>query len=127
MMFYPVRHCSSGNMHALSLIHISEPTRQEAISYAVFCLKKINVGGRSADEGDAGSHAGKANDGLGPKPLITNAGAPHPRQEPEATSTGLSRIILQQPCVQWSPENTQYPGSCRCLPQSSAQMTTAVC
>ena len=23
---------------ALSLIHISEPTRQEAISYAVFCL-----------------------------------------------------------------------------------------
>ena len=25
---------------ALSLIHISEPTRQEAISYAVFCLKK---------------------------------------------------------------------------------------
>ena len=27
---------------ALSLIHISEPTRQEAISYAVFCLKKKN-------------------------------------------------------------------------------------
>ena len=26
-------------MHKLSLIHISEPTRQEAISYAVFCLK----------------------------------------------------------------------------------------
>ena len=26
--------------HLLSLIHISEPTRQEAISYAVFCLKK---------------------------------------------------------------------------------------
>ena len=26
----------------LSLIHISEPTRQEAISYAVFCLKKKN-------------------------------------------------------------------------------------
>ena len=26
----------------LSLIHISEPTRQEAISYAVFCLKKIS-------------------------------------------------------------------------------------
>ena len=25
----------------LSLIHISEPTRQEAISYAVFCLKKM--------------------------------------------------------------------------------------
>ena len=28
--------------HGLSLIHISEPTRQEAISYAVFCLKKKN-------------------------------------------------------------------------------------
>ena len=27
----------------LSLIHISEPTRQEAISYAVFCLKKKNL------------------------------------------------------------------------------------
>ena len=27
----------------LSLIHISEPTRQEAISYAVFCLKKKNT------------------------------------------------------------------------------------
>ena len=26
--------------YGLSLIHISEPTRQEAISYAVFCLKK---------------------------------------------------------------------------------------
>src|SRR5674476_382075 len=26
--------------HALSLIHISEPTRQAEISYAVFCLKK---------------------------------------------------------------------------------------
>ena len=26
-------------MLGLSLIHISEPTRQEAISYAVFCLK----------------------------------------------------------------------------------------
>ena len=26
--------------YSLSLIHISEPTRQEAISYAVFCLKK---------------------------------------------------------------------------------------
>ena len=25
----------------LSLIHISEPTRQEAIAYAVFCLKKF--------------------------------------------------------------------------------------
>ena len=29
---------SSGNI--LSLIHISEPTRQAEISYAVFCLKK---------------------------------------------------------------------------------------
>ena len=27
----------------LSLIHISEPTRQEAISYAVFCLKKQDI------------------------------------------------------------------------------------
>ena len=26
----------------LSLIHISEPTRQAEISYAVFCLKKMN-------------------------------------------------------------------------------------
>ena len=26
----------------LSLIHISEPTRQEAISYAVFCLKTVS-------------------------------------------------------------------------------------
>ena len=26
--------------YALSLIHISEPTRQAEISYAVFCLKK---------------------------------------------------------------------------------------
>ena len=29
-----------GDVLFLSLIHISEPTRQEAISYAVFCLKK---------------------------------------------------------------------------------------
>src|SRR5665213_500847 len=28
------------HIHALSLIHISEPTRQAEISYAVFCLKK---------------------------------------------------------------------------------------
>ena len=27
-------------VHELSLIHISEPTRPERISYAVFCLKK---------------------------------------------------------------------------------------
>ena len=26
--------------YSLSLIHISEPTRQAEISYAVFCLKK---------------------------------------------------------------------------------------
>ncbi len=32
----PLAACGS----TLSLIHISEPTRQEAISYAVFCLKK---------------------------------------------------------------------------------------
>src|SRR5665213_4416989 len=30
----------SGNIITLSLIHISEPTRQAEISYAVFCLKK---------------------------------------------------------------------------------------
>src|SRR5678810_1358025 len=29
-----------GRIHHLSLIHISEPTRQAEISYAVFCLKK---------------------------------------------------------------------------------------
>ena len=29
-------------MQLLSLIHISEPTRQAEISYAVFCLKKKN-------------------------------------------------------------------------------------
>ena len=28
------------NVLSLSLIHISEPTRQAEISYAVFCLKK---------------------------------------------------------------------------------------
>ena len=31
---------SADEMHKLSLIHISEPTRQAEISYAVFCLKK---------------------------------------------------------------------------------------
>ena len=30
---------------ALSLIHISEPTRRTPISYAVFCLKKKNSNG----------------------------------------------------------------------------------
>src|SRR5674476_908071 len=29
-------------LNGLSLIHISEPTRQAEISYAVFCLKKKN-------------------------------------------------------------------------------------
>src|SRR5678809_1707888 len=29
-----------GTVYQLSLIHISEPTRQAEISYAVFCLKK---------------------------------------------------------------------------------------
>ena len=33
---YQVRHM----VYILSLIHISEPTRQAEISYAVFCLKK---------------------------------------------------------------------------------------
>ena len=33
----PVWDC---NAYGLSLIHISEPTRPERISYAVFCLKK---------------------------------------------------------------------------------------
>src|SRR5678809_1163265 len=31
-----------GGVTGLSLIHISEPTRQAEISYAVFCLKKKN-------------------------------------------------------------------------------------
>ena len=32
--------CGKSTMLKLSLIHISEPTRQAEISYAVFCLKK---------------------------------------------------------------------------------------
>ena len=32
--------CKQYGVHGLSLIHISEPTRQAEISYAVFCLKK---------------------------------------------------------------------------------------
>ena len=32
--------CMHLHVHMLSLIHISEPTRPERISYAVFCLKK---------------------------------------------------------------------------------------
>ena len=37
---YPRALCYLYKPNILSLIHISEPTRQEAISYAVFCLKK---------------------------------------------------------------------------------------
>ena len=37
----PISH-PERSLQSLSLIHISEPTRQEAISYAVFCLKKKN-------------------------------------------------------------------------------------
>src|SRR5665647_1683482 len=37
-LFHPVGHQDNGL--ALSLIHISEPTRRTPISYAVFCLKK---------------------------------------------------------------------------------------
>eukprot|EP01017_Pseudomicrothorax_dubius_P040704 TRINITY_DN640_c0_g1_i3.p1 TRINITY_DN640_c0_g1~~TRINITY_DN640_c0_g1_i3.p1 ORF type:complete len:103 (+),score=13.39 TRINITY_DN640_c0_g1_i3:121-429(+) len=33
-----------GGGYGLSLIHISEPTRQAEISYAVFCLKKKKIG-----------------------------------------------------------------------------------
>ena len=33
----------TGDFHALSLIHISEPTRHSLISYAVFCLKKKKI------------------------------------------------------------------------------------
>ena len=32
--------CQPFSTYSLSLIHISEPTRRYAISYAVFCLKK---------------------------------------------------------------------------------------
>ena len=34
--------CEYPSVQRLSLIHISEPTRQAEISYAVFCLKKKN-------------------------------------------------------------------------------------
>ena len=34
---------SERKLSDLSLIHISEPTRQAEISYAVFCLKKIRT------------------------------------------------------------------------------------
>ena len=36
-------HYLEQSAQVLSLIHISEPTRQAEISYAVFCLKKKNV------------------------------------------------------------------------------------
>ena len=36
-------------MLELSLIHISEPTRQAEISYAVFCLKKKKENKRQAE------------------------------------------------------------------------------
>src|SRR5665213_4046749 len=36
----PVAAIPLGHEYNLSLIHISEPTRQAEISYAVFCLKK---------------------------------------------------------------------------------------
>ena len=35
-----LRNKAPKNEETLSLIHISEPTRQAEISYAVFCLKK---------------------------------------------------------------------------------------
>eukprot|EP00828_Plagiopyla_frontata_P004082 TRINITY_DN1139_c0_g2_i4.p4 TRINITY_DN1139_c0_g2~~TRINITY_DN1139_c0_g2_i4.p4 ORF type:complete len:119 (+),score=31.73 TRINITY_DN1139_c0_g2_i4:157-513(+) len=42
--YNPTWHCvvgrNFGSYVTLSLIHISEPTRQAEISYAVFCLKK---------------------------------------------------------------------------------------
>ena len=34
---------TTSNPYVLSLIHISEPTRQAEISYAVFCLKKKKI------------------------------------------------------------------------------------
>ena len=36
--------------YGLSLIHISEPTRQAEISYAVFCLKKKNTNQRETNK-----------------------------------------------------------------------------
>ena len=36
-------------INSLSLIHISEPTRQAEISYAVFCLKKKKKKRRTTD------------------------------------------------------------------------------
>src|SRR5674476_61590 len=41
-IYYPSDYLGADGepLHDLSLIHISEPTRQAEISYAVFCLKK---------------------------------------------------------------------------------------
>src|SRR5674476_1493683 len=39
-LFGGIRCRACGQTPGLSLIHISEPTRQAEISYAVFCLKK---------------------------------------------------------------------------------------
>src|SRR5678810_1491742 len=51
----------------LSLIHISEPTRQAEISYAVFCLKKkkINVVGVLAGYADEEDSVQSGGDDLG--------------------------------------------------------------
>src|SRR5680860_1858570 len=40
LKFVPASGAASRMFKALSLIHISEPTRRTPISYAVFCLKK---------------------------------------------------------------------------------------
>jgi len=47
-------------IQALSLIHISEPTRRYAISYAVFCLKKKmgSMGRHRGDRGGVYGHIG---------------------------------------------------------------------
>ena len=43
-------------LEILSLIHISEPTRQAEISYAVFCLKKKICEIRSTTNKVIGAH-----------------------------------------------------------------------
>src|SRR5678815_5999764 len=40
ILYYTGKSYKIGEVHELSLIHISEPTRLLSISYAVFCLKK---------------------------------------------------------------------------------------
>ncbi|MBW6131928.1 hypothetical protein KZ847_15895, partial [Pseudomonas aeruginosa] len=40
LSFHPAWHAQLELAYALSLIHISEPTRLRCSSYAVFCLKK---------------------------------------------------------------------------------------